>query len=334
MSLGEHVFLYCERGTSEALLAEPINAISNLAFLFAALIGLQLVLWRPSEERSADHYLLVALVFVIGLGSLAFHLLATQGTELADVIPIGVFTLVYLGFALNRFLGVPPGWTVLLVVGFTALMAATMQVKCWDGGVGIPGPEVQGAKACLNGSLFYLPALGALIIIGLLMEERRLKAAPYVLWAAAIFTVSITLRSIDLALCDEIKWQGRATGTHFAWHILNAIVLFLLIRASFDARPSAVSRAGTALPRERASLTEAVARVVPDEDEAVSEPEVETVAVEDAPVIDVPPPVETVPTLDDAPPSKAGAEELALPPPKTAKVDRKRKPKGKPFFPT
>lgn len=333
MSLGEHVFLYCERGTSEALLAEPINAISNLAFLFAALIGLQLVLWRPSEERSADHYLLVALVFVIGLGSLAFHLLATQGTELADVIPIGVFTLVYLGFALNRFLGVPPGWTVLLVVGFTALMAATMQVKCWDGGVGIPGPEVQGAKACLNGSLFYLPALGALIIIGLLMEERRLKAAPYVLWAAAIFTVSITLRSIDLALCDEIKWQGRATGTHFAWHVLNAIVLFLLIRASLDRGLSALSPARTALPLERASLTEAVSRAVPAEDEVTSEPEEEEVAAEEAPVIDVPPPVEIAPTLDDAA-SQAEAEELALPPPKAAKEDRKRKPKGKPFFST
>ena len=58
---------------------------------------------------------------------------------------------------------------------------------------------------------------------------------------AAIFAVSITLRSLDLALCDEIKWQGRATGTHFAWHLLNAIVLFLLIRASLEVRPSLAS---------------------------------------------------------------------------------------------
>ncbi len=244
MSLGEHVFLYCERGTDQALLAEPINAISNAAFLIAALIGLQLVLWRPREERSADHYLFVALVFLIGLGSLAFHLLATQGTELADVIPIGAFMLVYLGFALNRFLGVPPGWTVLLVTGFTGIMAATMQVKCWDGGIGIPGPELQGVKACLNGSLFYLPALGALIVIGLLMEERRLKAVPYVLWAAAISAASIALRSLDMALCDEIKLQGHATGTHFAWHVLNAIVLLLLIKASLEVRPSAAGQAG------------------------------------------------------------------------------------------
>ncbi len=158
---------------SEALLAEPINAASNGAFLLAALAGLGLLLLRPREQRSADHYLLISLVLFIGLGSLAFHLYATGATELADVLPIGVFMLVYLGFALNRFLGVPAGWTVLLVIGFTALMAANGQVKCWDGGIGIPGADVQGVKPCLNGSLFYLPALAALIVVGLLLEEKR-----------------------------------------------------------------------------------------------------------------------------------------------------------------
>ena len=213
MTFSEHVFRYCERGTSDALLAEPINVISNLAFLFAALIGLQLLLWRPREERSADHYLLVFLVLAIGLGSLAFHLFATEGTELLDVVPIGLFMLVYLGFALNCFLGVPVGLSVLLVIGFTAIMAMTGQVQCWDGGVGLPGPEIQGAKPCLNGSVFYLPALMALIVVGLLAEERRHRAAPYLLWAAAILAVSITLRSLDFALCDRVL-IARAQGRH------------------------------------------------------------------------------------------------------------------------
>ena len=250
MTFGEHVFLYCERGTDTALLAEPINALSNLAFLFAALTGLQLVLWRPREERDADHFLLVGLVFLVGLGSLALHLLSTQGTELLDVVPIGVFMLVYLGFALNRFLGVPAGFTVLFVIGFTAIMAMTVQVRCWDGGVGIPGPEVGGVKPCLNGSVFYLPALVALIVVGLLAEERRHRAAPYLLWTAAIFAVSITLRSLDFALCDRIVIEGRKVGTHFAWHMLNALALFLLLRASLDGGPSPASRAETAPPSE------------------------------------------------------------------------------------
>ena len=109
MNFGEDVFLYCERGTNAALLAEPINAVSNAAFLLAGLVGLQLVMWRPPEERNPDLFLLPVLVLFIGLGSLAFHLYADQGAALADVLPISLFMLVYLGFALNRFLGVPAG---------------------------------------------------------------------------------------------------------------------------------------------------------------------------------------------------------------------------------
>ena len=234
MTFGEHVFLYCERGTSEALLAEPVNAASNGAFIIAAAIGLFLLIRRPKEEQSGDHFLLVALVFLIGLGSLAFHLFATQATELADVVPIGVFMLVYLGFALNRFLGVPPGWTVLILIGFGALVSVTGELKCWGGAVGFPGPEVIGATPCLNGSVFYLPALLAMLVVGVLLYERGHKAAPYILWAAAIFTLSVTLRSLDMTMCDVVVFDGRKLGTHFAWHILNALALFFLLRASLE----------------------------------------------------------------------------------------------------
>ena len=63
MSLSQHVFLYCERGTNEALFAEPLNAASNASFLLAALAAFLLLLRRPREMRSADHYLFIALVF-------------------------------------------------------------------------------------------------------------------------------------------------------------------------------------------------------------------------------------------------------------------------------
>src|SRR3990170_1667303 len=165
MTFGERVFLYCERGTSEALFAEPINAVSNAAFLLAALAGFLLVLRRPPEERNADQFLLPVLVLFIGLGSLAFHLYADRGTALADVVAI------------------------------------TMQVRCGEDFIGFPGSGVEGVKPCLNGSLFYFPALVALMVVGLILSESGHKAAPWLLWAAAIFALSIALRSLDLALC-------------------------------------------------------------------------------------------------------------------------------------
>jgi Ceramidase len=239
MTLSQHVFLYCERGTSEALLAEPVNAASNAAFLLAGLAGLWLLLRRPKAARAADHVLLIALVFLIGLGSLAFHLMADRVAMLADVVPIDVFMLVYLGFALNRFLGVPPGWTVLTLMGFAAIVGLTTELRCWSGGIGFPdAAAATGASECLNGSLVYLPGLLALVVVGGLLAERKHPAAPYILWAAAVFAVSVTLRSLDLALCDAYVIEGRKIGTHFAWHLLNGLALFLLLRASLEVGPA------------------------------------------------------------------------------------------------
>lgn len=259
MTFGEHVFLYCERGTDAALWAEPINTISNAGFFLAALVAWQLLLWRPPAERSPDHFLLVGLTFLIGCGSLAFHVYADEGTELADIVPIGLFMMVYLGFALNRFLAVPPGWTVLIVIGFALIVGAAMQVQCWDGGIGLPGPEVTDAKQCLNGSVGYLAALGALIILAMVLTERHHRVAPYVVWATIIFIVSIILRSIDMSFCDRVVIDGRNVGTHFIWHILNAVVIFLLLLASLRAGPvlSAAKkppRRPVAVPAELASV--------------------------------------------------------------------------------
>ncbi|MGH6866887.1 MAG: hypothetical protein ACREDO_12145 [Methyloceanibacter sp.] len=253
MTFGEHVFLYCERGSNAALLAEPGNLLSNVGFLLAALVALQLVLWRPREEQSADHFLLAGLVFLIGLGSIAFHLYADESTALADVVPIGVFMLVYLGFALNRFLAVPPGLTVLLVIGMAALVMIAGQVHCGEGAVGFAGLGLEGAKPCLNGSAPYLPALGALIVVGLLLFERGHKAAPYVLWAAAIFTVSVMLRSLDMALCETVVIDGRKVGTHFLWHLLNALTLLLLLLASLKTGATVTVQAGTGTKTETAA---------------------------------------------------------------------------------
>jgi len=278
MTFGEHVFLYCERGTNAALWAEPINAISNAGFFLAALVAWQILLWRPRAERSPDHFLLIGLAFLIGFGSLAFHLYADEGTALADVVPIVLFMLVYLGFVLNRFLAVPPGFTVLLVIGFAALIGAAMQVQCWDGGIGWPGPDV-GAKPCLNGSVAYLPALGALVVVAMLLAERSHRAAPYVAWAAVIFTVSIIFRSLDMSFCDQLVIDGRKVGTHFIWHLLNAVVLFLLLLASFRAEPvvEAVTEAEPA-PAPVPPLAEAV----PAKDEPKESPEVASAGQEAA----------------------------------------------------
>jgi hypothetical protein len=73
----------------------------------------------------------------------------------------------------------------------------------------------------------YLPALVGLAGIGAALRWTGLTGARrygwWLLGAAGVFAVSLTARTLDRPLCGDFP-----TGTHFIWHILNAIVLFLV----------------------------------------------------------------------------------------------------------
>jgi len=56
---------------------------------------------------------------------------------------------------------------------------------------------------------------------------RKHRTEPFaLLLAAAIFVVSLTFRSIDMTVCAALP-----VGVHYMWHILNAAVLYLSVRA-------------------------------------------------------------------------------------------------------
>ena len=81
------VDLYCERMTP-SFWAEPANAISNLAFLFAAFAAFDL--WRREGKADRPILALIVVTVAVGLGSFVFHTLATQGAMLFDITPIGL----------------------------------------------------------------------------------------------------------------------------------------------------------------------------------------------------------------------------------------------------
>ena len=67
----------------------------------------------------------------------------------------------------------------------------------------------------------------------------------------------------DDAFCDRLVIDGRSVGTHFIWHLLNAVVIFLLLMAYFQsARLALVARGAAdleALAAELGGLTEVLA---------------------------------------------------------------------------
>lgn len=124
------VWLYSERGTSTALLAEPFNLVSNLAFLAAALAGLWVYRRLPYSRRSHDHLLLIGLVALVGLGGALFHTFADRWSELADMLPMLVFMLVYLVYAATRLADLPPGLAALVALVFALLTLAAATMSC------------------------------------------------------------------------------------------------------------------------------------------------------------------------------------------------------------
>jgi hypothetical protein len=199
---------YCER-LGPGLAAEPLNALSNAAFFIAALWAARTAVRKGVEPVI---WLLIALVFVIGLGSLAFHTFANRWSELADVLPITLFIYGYLAFALRRFLTLA-WWTVALSLG--ALFLVTLAISH----ILPPG--------FMNGSGAYLPALVASVIVSLKLLRKGHPAQLNVSLASTMLFVSLIFRTADQILCSVLP-----TGTHFVWHILNGLVLALYLEAA------------------------------------------------------------------------------------------------------
>lgn len=210
--------LYCERITAE-LWAEPINAVSNIAFLVAVVAVLPQVKKQWPGLAFGNRLALITLILLVlatCIGSSAFHILASKASLLADVIPIVLFQMVFLAAHGRVLLGwsyIRLGLLLGLFIGVSVLLS------------NLPLP--------LNGSQSYLAPL--LFLSGLAwLHAKKLTSAPNTLWlAVGCFMVSLTFRTADNALCEALPM-----GTHFLWHLCNGVVLYLCMHAYLVAASS------------------------------------------------------------------------------------------------
>lgn len=211
----EYIDQYCER-TAQGLLNEPLNAITNLAFIIAAVVVIKLAAKRQETITTSVGILLFFLV-CIAFGSGAFHTFANRWSEIADVAAIALYlhfyTAVFLRYAARwpwrtAWLGIPvfflanqalaPVWTHLLDFG-----------SAWPSG--------------------YMAAWTCLLMMVLYALIKGVTGKLKLLAAAVVFLISIWFRQQDMALCDTYPH-----GTHFLWHILNAVVLGLTSMAAVN----------------------------------------------------------------------------------------------------
>lgn len=205
--------IYCER-LDASWWAEPVNALTNLAFVIA---GLLIVTHRQTPAA-----LLGALIAMIGVGSFLFHTHANRLTGLIDITFIGVYLATYAWlwpkWVWNKAAHVQAG-SVLGLLGLILLASLTNQLiaNVW--------PDVP--PGVYLGALLYVMALAVFSASNLPADTpTNTSNARMWLWTTAgLFLASLTARQLDMPLCEHTG------GTHWLWHLLNAGVLYASARA-------------------------------------------------------------------------------------------------------
>ncbi len=198
--------LYCER-LGAGLWAEPINAITNLSFVVAAIAA-----WHLARHRNLltfDIQLLIGLMITIGLGSGLFHTFATLWARILDVIPILLFQIVFLwiyGFRIIKL-------TAFIRIGLTILFLISVYFARQF-------PHV------LNGSLAYTPVFVLLLGLGLYHFYHTQTDRALLLWATVVFSLSLFFRTVDMVACTYTPF-----GTHFLWHLFTGLLTYLVVRS-------------------------------------------------------------------------------------------------------
>ncbi|UCG50871.1 MAG: ceramidase domain-containing protein [Candidatus Latescibacterota bacterium] len=197
--------IYCERH-SPGLFEEPLNAITNAAFLVATVCA-----WKVAKRRYVHAWDIMVLLFLsatVGIGSAIWHMAATPWAKPMDLIPILLFQLWFLWLYFRDCANVSVLVSAGLLSGYSVLSILMVQVPPY-----------------FNGSILYAPTLCVLLCLAVYhytsqQPERYLLGVGLILFLAAL-----TFRSIDMLSCPFVPF-----GTHFLWHILNGALLYVVMR--------------------------------------------------------------------------------------------------------
>ena len=205
-----HWYGICERHAL-GFMAEPLNVLSSFAFIAVAI---QIYRYYKKEEDLErkwiwDIHALTFITFMIGMNSVIFHAFPTPTTELMDTLAIVLFIMIYF-------------WSVLFRIGRCNLFQASI---CFIAFLGFSHILVHQFPRALNDSIGYLSSMIALIMIAVHLHLKARPSSQYFMLAAITGVCSLFCRAIDKAICPMLP-----VGSHFVWHVLNATLLYILLK--------------------------------------------------------------------------------------------------------
>jgi hypothetical protein len=197
---------YCER-VGPGLLAEPLNAVSNISFLLAAWAAWLLA--KRTGTLSAGVRALIALAALVGIGSILWHTYPTMPTLILDIVPILIFLIWFIWLYARN------------VIGMRSLFAVA-SVRAFLLGTFLAFPFA----GVLHGALVYTPGLIVALVLGVFHATERTVARFTLLAAAGVYSAALFFRTLDNEVCPVLP-----IGTHFLWHFLIGLVTYLAMRS-------------------------------------------------------------------------------------------------------
>src|ERR687893_484762 len=98
------------------LFAEPLNALSNVSFLLAALAAWELA--QRTGTLSSGVRVLIAIGASVGIGSILWHTVPTMLTLVLDIVPILIFIMWFVWLYARNVIGMQPVFAVASAVAF------------------------------------------------------------------------------------------------------------------------------------------------------------------------------------------------------------------------
>ncbi len=219
----------CEE-LGDGFLAQPINAITSLAYVVVGLIVLG-VAWRRNRV-TVDAWVYAVLLAGIGFGSVLFHGPQPAGSRVLHDLPI-TLTVFYMVAADVQLLrnGRPTRWAIFVPA---AAVAALVTVVAVEAGMLLTGAGVLALVVCevmiFRRDLRKLAGL-------------RTPAAVLVITISAIAGASFLLGRSGSPVCDP----DGVVQLHAVWHLISASVFVLWwVVASYEAE--GVSRPARSRP--------------------------------------------------------------------------------------
>lgn len=196
---------YCER-LSDVIWAEPINALSNGAFLVSAFAVHSLL----KKHKLGGYYAILPFQLgIVTLGSLLWHTVRNPFSQILDGGLLYIFIATLVLFLLKLLSG---RW-VFACMGVVSIVVLQVAIFLF-------------LPALRDTPIRHVVALLIFGVIAVWTVKKMRRVSPNMVIALSCYVMAIVAKAFDLPLCSFIP-----IGTHFLWHVFGAVAGYYSVAA-------------------------------------------------------------------------------------------------------